>query len=117
MTPALEKLRKSQPEVKLKLHDMSPGEQIDGQRAGELDLALIGQEGLTAANEFHSAKLCSLHVCVAVADGDPLAARKNIVLKELKARWDFIVLWQKGRASAATRTLVDALKQVAASLR
>ena len=193
LTPALAKLRKSQPEVKLKLHDMSPREQIDGLRAGELDLALIGQEGLTAANEFHSAKLCSLHVCVAVADGDPLAARKNIALKELKgrdfigvdedqvpgrnrwvnalckqagfkprfavvvdgitnvlsqvvsesavtllpgyfeklqhpgvtflpvsdekARWDFIVLWQKGRASAATRTLVDALKQVAASLR
>lgn len=193
LTPALARLRKSYPQVKLKLHDMSPREQIDGLRAGELDLALIGQEGVTAAREFHSAKLCSLRVCVAVADGDPIAARKSITLKELKgrdfigvdedqvpgrnrwaaalcksagfkprfvvvvdgitnvlsqvvsesavtllpayfeklqhpgvtfvpvsdenARWDCMVLWQKGRAPAATLALVDALKQVAASLR
>lgn len=193
LTPALAKLRKSLPEVKLRLHDMSPREQLDGLRAGELDLALIGQEGVTAAGEFHSTKLCSLHVCVAVADSDPIAARKSIALKELKgrdfigvdedqvpgrnrwatalcksaafkprfavivdgitnvlsqvvsesavtllpgyfeklqhpgvtfipvsdekARWDFIVLWQKGRASAATRALVEALKSVAAALR
>ena len=188
LTPALAKLRKSQPEVKLKLHDMSPREQIEGLRAGELDLALIGQEGVVAAREFHSVKLCAFSVCVAVAvaDGDGIAARKSIALKELKgrdfigvdeaqvpgrnrwmtalcqaagfkprfavivdgitnvfsqvvsesgvtllpgyfeklqhpgvtfvpvsdekARWDFIVLWQKGRASTATRALVDALK-------
>lgn len=193
LTPALANLRKSQPQVKLKLHDMSPREQIDGLRAGEIDLALIGQEGVMAAREFHSAKLCSLSVCVAIADSDPFAARKSITLKELKgrdfigvdetqvpgrnrwttalcrsagfkprfivivdgisnvlsqvvsesavtllpgyfsklqhpgvtfvpvtdekARWDFFVLWQKGRASAATRALVDALKQAAATLR
>jgi DNA-binding transcriptional LysR family regulator len=193
LTPALAKLRKSLPEVKLKLHDMSPREQIDGLRAGELDLGLIGQEGVMAAHEFHSIKLCSLSVCVAVADSDPIATRKNIALKELKGRdfigvdeaqvpgrnrwitalcksagfkprfavvvdgitnvlsqvvsesavtllpgyfaklqhpgvtfvpvsdekahWDFFVLWQKGRASAATRALVDALKQGATALR
>jgi DNA-binding transcriptional LysR family regulator len=192
LTPALAKLRKSHPEVKLKLHDMSPREQLDGLRAGELDLALIGQEGVMAAREFHSAKLCSLHVCVAVSDDDAIAVRKSIALKELKgrdfigvdedqvpgrnrwatalckqagfkprfvvvvdgitnvfsqvvsesavtllpgyfeklqhpgvtfvpvsdekARWDFIVLWQKGRASTATRALVAALKQVAAEM-
>ncbi|WP_395740132.1 LysR substrate-binding domain-containing protein [Prosthecobacter sp.] len=192
LTPALARLRKSHPQVKLKLHDMSPREQIDGLRAGELDLALIGQEGLLAAREFHSARLRSLHVCVAVADGDPLAMKKSVKLNELKgrdfigvdedqvpgrnrwtaalckasgfkprfviivdgithvlsqvvsesavtllpgyfeklqhpgvtfvpvadenARWDCMVLWQKGRAPAATRALVDALKQVAAAL-
>lgn len=193
LTPALAKLRKVQPQVKLKLQDLSPREQIDGLRAGELDLALIGQEGEQAAREFHSVRLCSLHVCVALADDDALAARKSLALKELRgrdfigvdedqvpgrnrwvttlckaagfkprfaavvdgisnvlsqvvsesavtllpgyfeklqhpgvtfvpvsddsARWDCIVLWQKGRASAATRALVDALKQVAATMR
>ncbi len=58
LTPALAKLRKAQPQVKLKLQDLSPREQIDALRAGELDLALIGQEGLLAAREFHSARLC-----------------------------------------------------------
>ncbi len=193
LTPALARLRKSHPQVKLKLHDMSPREQIDGLRSGELDLALIGQEGLLAAREFHSARLRSFHVCVAVADGDPLALKKRISVKELKgrdfigvdedqvpgrnrwmtalckaagfkprfavvvdgitnvlsqvvsesavtllpgyfeklqhpgvtfvpvsddtARWDCMVLWQKGRASAATRALVDALKHVAAEIK
>ena len=192
LTPALARLRKTQPDLKLKLHDMSPREQIDGLTAGELDIALIGQEGVVAAKEFHSAKLRSLRVCVAVSDGDPLATKKNIALKDLKGRdfigvdedqvpgrnrwmtalcktagfkprfalivdgitnvlsevvsesavtllpeyflksshpgvtfvpindakatWDFIVLWQKGRASTSTRALVDALKQVAAEM-
>ncbi|MEN9636274.1 MAG: hypothetical protein RL077_4678 [Verrucomicrobiota bacterium] len=86
LTPALARLRKSHPEAKLKLHDLSPREQIDGLRAGELDVALIGQEGALATREFYSAKLGSLSVCVAVADGDDLAAKKEITLKELKGR-------------------------------
>ena len=186
LTPALAQLRKSHPDVKLKLHDMSPREQIDGLRAGELDVAVIGQEGIVAAREFHSAKLRTLRVCVAISDSNELAGRKSIALKELKGRdfigvdedqvpgrnrwatalckragfkprfvvivdgitnvlsqvvsesavtllpeyflqsahpgitfvpisdaeahWDFIVLWQKGRALPATRALVDALK-------
>lgn len=189
LTPALARLRKSHPGVTLKLHDMSPREQMDGLRAGELDVALTGQEGAVAASEFHSRKLCSPGVCVAVSDGDALASRKSIALKELKgrdfigvdeeqmpgrnrwmtalcktagfkprfaitvdgithvlsqvvsensvtllpgyfatfqhpgvtfvpvtdekARWDFIVLWQRGRVSAATRSLIDALQQAA----
>lgn len=190
LTPALARLRKSHPDVKLKLHDFSPREQIDGLRAGELDVALIGQEGASAAREFYSARLSSLGVCVAVADSDELAARKKIALKELKARsfigidedqmpgrnqwmsalgksagfkprfavivdgitnvlslvasesavtllpayfqefkhpgvafvpvsdggakWDFIVLWQRGKVPASTRALVHELKESAA---
>ena len=191
LTPALVMLRKSHPAARLKLHDLSPREQIAGLRDGELDVALIGQEGVVAAKEFHSTKLCSLGVCAALADSDRLAARKCIALKDLKSRdfigidedempgrnrwmttlckaagfktrfvavvdgltnvmsqvvsesavtlvpsyfaksshpgvafvpvsdakakWDFIVLWQKGSASAAARALVAALKQVAAT--
>jgi DNA-binding transcriptional LysR family regulator len=190
LTPALTRLRKVQPDLKLKLHDMSPREQIDGLRSGELDVALIGQEGVVAAKEFHSLKLRSLGVCAAVSSSDILATQKRITLKQLKgrdfigvdehhmpgrnrwmaalcktagfkprmavivdgitnvlslvvsesavtllpdyflksshpgitfvpvsdaeARWDFIVLWQKGRASTSTRALVDALKVISA---
>ena len=186
LTPALALLRQSQPKLKLKLHDMSPREQIDGLRAGELDVALIGQEGVVAAKEFHSLKLRSLGVCAALSVEDALASKRSIDLKLLKgrdfigvdedqvpgrnrwmtalcqssgfkphfaitvdgitnvlsqvvsesavtllpdyflksshpgvvfvpvtdskARWDFIVLWQKGRASIPVRALVDSLK-------
>ncbi|RBP42538.1 LysR family transcriptional regulator [Roseimicrobium gellanilyticum] len=190
LTPALSRLRKTHPDLKLKLHDTSPREQIDGLRAGELDVALIGQEGAVAAGDFHHARLRSFGVCVAMADRDPLAQRKAVSLRELKgrdfigvdeeqmpgrnrwmsevckaagfkarflvtvdgitnvlsqvasesavtllpdyflksqhpgvtfvpvtderARWDFIVLWQRGRAPASTRALVDALNEVTA---
>ena len=89
LTPALTRLRKSHPELKLKLHDLSPREQMDGLTAGELDIALIGQEGVVAAKEFHSAKLRSWRVCVAVSAGDALAERKSLSLRDLKGR-DFI---------------------------
>jgi DNA-binding transcriptional LysR family regulator len=190
LTPALARLRKTQPALKLKLHDMSPREQIDALRAGEIDIGLIGQEGAVAAREFHSSKLASLRICAALADSDPLATRKSLSIRDLKGKdfigidesqmpgrnrwmialcktasfkprlvfivdgitnvlshvvsesavtllpsyfqksthpsivfvpisdaaacWDLIVLWQKGRASAPTRALLDALKIVSA---
>lgn len=89
LTPALERLRQTHPALKLKLHDMSPKEQIDALRAGELDVALTGQEGAVAAREFYSRKLSSLGVVAALSASDPLAGRKSISLKDLKMR-DFI---------------------------
>jgi DNA-binding transcriptional LysR family regulator len=86
LAPALARLSKTHPDLKLRLHDMSPKEQIDGLRAGELDVALIGQEGAVAAREFYSQKLCSLGVCVAFSASDPLAGRKRVAIKDLKSR-------------------------------
>lgn len=89
LAPALESLRLSHPGVRMRLFDMSPREQIAALRAGEVDVALTGQEGLVAARDFHSLTLCSLGVCVALAMRDPLAARENLMLRDLKAH-DFL---------------------------
>lgn len=89
LTPALDRLRKSHPQLKLLLHDLSPKQQIDALRAGELDVALIGQEGVVAERDFYHKKLRSLGVCVALSVSDPLAGLKGISIKELKGR-DFI---------------------------
>ena len=189
LTPALARLRQAHPGLKLQLHDMSPRQQLHALRAGELDVALIGQEGAVAAREFHSRKLGSLGVVAALSASDPLAGRKSIAIRELKAsgfigvddaevpgrnrwmtalcraagfkprfvgvtdgithvlgqvvaetavtllpgyfqafahpgvvfvpvsdakaRWDFIVLWQRGPIPAATRALVEALVEEA----
>ena len=191
LSPALERLRLTHPELKLKLHDMSPKEQIEALRSGELDVALIGQEGTVAARDFHCLKLCSFGVCAALPASDLLASRKRIGIRDLagrdfigvdedqvpgrnrwiaslcrsagfkarflaitdgishvlsmvasesavtllpdyflrekhpgivfvpvddpKARWDFIVLWQRGKVPASTRALVEALKEIAAA--
>jgi acetolactate decarboxylase len=39
------------------LDDLSPGEQIEALRKGEIDLALIGQEGALLSSEFYIRKL------------------------------------------------------------
>jgi hypothetical protein len=39
-----------------------------------------------------------------------------VPVSDATARWDFIVLWQRGHASSATMALVHALKKVAADL-
>jgi DNA-binding transcriptional LysR family regulator len=193
LTPALKRLRQTHPALKLKLHDMSPKEQIDALRAGELDVALTGQEGAVAAREFYSRKLSSLGVVAALSASDPLGGRKSISLKDLKthdfigidegempgrnrwmialcravgfkprfavvtdgithvlsqvvsesavtllpeyfrtfthpgavfvpvsdakARWDLIVLWQRGQPSPATKALVEAMETVTRSFR
>lgn len=89
LSPAMERLRGTHPEIKLKLHDMSPREQIDALKSGDLDIALIGQEGAVASREYHSLKLCSLGVCAALSSADPLASRTKIAIKDLHAH-DFI---------------------------
>jgi DNA-binding transcriptional LysR family regulator len=192
LTPALARFRKAHPGLKLVLHDMSPRQQIDALKAGDLDIALIGQEGAVAAREFHSATICSLGVCAGLSDSDPLAARRTLAISDLRrhgfvgidedqmpgrnrwmttlcrsagfkprfavitdgithvlsqvasesavtllpdyfqgfnhpgvtfvpisdahARWDFILLWQRGRVPTTTRALVDALKAVGEQL-
>ena len=56
LDPALAALRRTHPEVKVKLLDLSPGEQIVALRKGEIDLAQIGQEGALLSNEFYIRK-------------------------------------------------------------
>lgn len=89
LSPALDAVRRSHPEVKVRLLDLSPREQIAALRGGEIDLALIGQEGRIAAKEFHCLTLRTLGVCVALAADDPLAEKSKIALIDLKGR-DFL---------------------------
>jgi DNA-binding transcriptional LysR family regulator len=62
LDPALFALRRVHREVKVKLLDLSAGEQIAALRKGEIDLALIGQEGALLSTEFYTRKLTTLPV-------------------------------------------------------
>lgn len=76
--PALRALRKAHPEVKVKLLDLSPGEQIAALRAGELDIALLGQGGTFTTREFFVRRIASLPIFVALAEHHPLAAQATV---------------------------------------
>ncbi len=84
INPALAALRASHPEVKVRLHDLSPGEQIIALRRAEIDFALIGQAGAFLSHEFHTRKLAGLPVVVALADTHPLAGKRSLAMSDLR---------------------------------
>lgn len=187
LNPALAALRRDHPEVKVKLVDLSPGEQIAALRAGKIDLAVTGQEGSALAREFYSKRLAQLPLLAVLPDSHALAAKASVKLADLRdevfvgspesdmpgrnrwttklcqragfrvrfgpeatslahafsmvvsdqvvtivpdyvqgtpapgivlrriadiwATWDFIVLWQRGRAGPVVRAFLDALEK------
>src|SRR5215470_9082784 len=84
LDPALSAMRRSHPEIKVKLLDLSPGEQIAALRKGEIDLALIGQEGALLSTEFYTQKLTTLPLVAVMPADHPLASKRQISLKELR---------------------------------
>jgi len=84
LNPALAALRLQHPEAKVKLLDLTPGEQVAALNKGEIDLALIGQEGAVLARDFYTLKLATLGVCVALPSDHPLASRRELYPADLK---------------------------------
>jgi DNA-binding transcriptional LysR family regulator len=84
LNPALADLRLTHPEVEIKLLDLSPGEQIAALRKGEIDLALIGQEGSLVSREFYTRKLVTMPVVAVLPADHPLASRRSIPLEKLR---------------------------------
>lgn len=84
LNPALTALRREHPEAKVKLLDLSPGEQIAALKKGEIDLALIGQEGASLSRDFYTRKLATLGVCVVMPADHPLSAHRELKPADLK---------------------------------
>lgn len=83
LNPALAALRQSHPEARVKLLDLTPGEQLAALREGQLDLALIGQEGASHGRDFYTRRLATLGACVALPADHPLAARRRLRVADL----------------------------------
>jgi DNA-binding transcriptional LysR family regulator len=84
LTPALTKLRALHPEAKVKLLDLTPAEQMGALAKGEIDLALIGQEGATESRDYYARKLATLSVCAALPAHHPLAQRGEVRPADLR---------------------------------
>jgi DNA-binding transcriptional LysR family regulator len=84
LNPALATLRRDHPDVKVKLLDLSPGEQIAALRRGDLDVALLGHAGGLLTREFFVRRLATLPVLVALPDSHPLATHGSVALAELR---------------------------------
>jgi len=84
LNPALAALRKAHPEVKVKMRDLSPGEQIAALRAGEIDVALVGYAGTFLEKEFYVQTLAALPVLVAMAEDNPLSKLAAVKPSDLR---------------------------------
>src|SRR5262245_2625053 len=84
LNPALVALRKSHPEVKVKLLDLTPGEQIGALRRGEIDVGLIGHWGDVLTRDFYARKLGALTMLVALPENHALAKRASLRLADLR---------------------------------
>lgn len=84
LNPALAEVRKAHPEVRVALRDLSPGEQMRALRAGEIDVALIGQAGSLLAKEFYVRKLAALPVWVAMPEDHARAKAKTVKLSDFR---------------------------------
>lgn len=84
LNPALTALRQQHPEARVKLLDLTPGEQLSALGAGEIDLALIGQEGAGKAHDFYTRTLATLGACVALPSDHKLARRRQLRPADLR---------------------------------
>lgn len=84
LTPALASFRRSHPQTKVHLVDLSPGEQIAALRRGELDVILLGNINAAIPREFFVRRIATFPVRVALPETHPLAATEDIPLADLR---------------------------------
>ena len=80
----LGRFQEAYPDIKLWLFDQTPKEQLGALRSGNLDLALIGQEGALLGDEFYRQKIAKIGVCAVLPSNHALAERKSLSLSELE---------------------------------
>lgn len=84
LNPALAALRRSQPDIKVRLVDLSPGKQIAALRRGELDVVVLGSINAAIAREFFVRRIKTLPVVVALPEDHPLATHAGLALSDLR---------------------------------
>ena len=83
LTPVLGQFQEAYPEVRLWLFDQTPQEQVQALRDGDLDLALIGQEGVAVGDEFYQQRIARIGVIGVLASKHALSGKSIISLREL----------------------------------
>ena len=84
LNPALAALRKSHPETKVRLVDLSAGEQIAALRRGDLDVVVLANTNEAIAREFFVRRIATLPAVVALPETHALAASDDIALADLR---------------------------------
>jgi DNA-binding transcriptional LysR family regulator len=84
LNPAIAALRRSHPETKVHLVDLSPGRQIAALRRGELDVLVLGNINAAISREFFVRRIATFPVVVALPETHPLADHDEVALGDLR---------------------------------
>jgi DNA-binding transcriptional LysR family regulator len=77
-------LRRSHPQTKVHLVDLSPGHQIAALRRGELDVLVLGNINAAVSREFFVRRIATFPVMVALPETHALAGHDEIALSDLR---------------------------------
>jgi DNA-binding transcriptional LysR family regulator len=84
LNPALVAFRRSHPQTKVHLVDLSPGAQIAALRRGELDVIVLGNINAAIPREFFVRRIATFPVRVALPESHELAAGDEVTLGDLR---------------------------------
>jgi molybdate transport repressor ModE-like protein len=84
LAPALARLRREYPKLKVKMLDQTPGEMIAALDRGEIDLALTNHGVNLLSRDFYTRKLASVPSVLAVPIDHRLAAKTSLSISQLK---------------------------------
>jgi DNA-binding transcriptional LysR family regulator len=84
LTPALAAFRRSHPQTKVHLVDLSPGAQIAALRRGELDVIVLGNINAAIPREFFVRRIATFPVVVALPETHERAAGEEVSLADLR---------------------------------
>jgi len=84
LTPAMKALHGNHPQTKVKILDLTPGEQIAALRKGEIDVALTDHSGELLARDFYTRKIATIPLMAVLPANHALSQRKELRITELK---------------------------------
>ena len=84
LNPALVAFRRSHPQTKVHLVDLSPGAQVAALRRGELDVIVLGNINAAIPREFFVRRIATFPVRVALPETHALAAADEVPLADLR---------------------------------
>lgn len=106
---ALRAFRESSPGVAVKIHELSPGEQLKALRKYQLDIALIGKPCGAVRDEFETLILFEMELEAVLPVTHQLAGRKRISLKELAN--DTFVGYSEASFPCRNQTIINACQE------
>jgi DNA-binding transcriptional LysR family regulator len=105
---ALKYFRESYPDLMVKIHELSPADQVKALRKNQIDIALVGNSCGSVHDEFETRVLFEMKLEAVLSTSHRLAKRKRISLKELEEE-DFIG-YSEDSFPGRSQTIITACK-------